>query len=104
MTTYLEEEARNFTIREAQRLETQAIGAASAMEPQVADLIAIKARLEELESEVSKVRGVAHEAIAKAGAAEREWLSEAAKLATIRRQLEADRAAGKPFPIIITTT
>lgn len=104
MTTYLGDQARDFTIREAQRLETQAMGAASAIDPHVSDLTAIKARLEELEAEVAKVRGVASESIEKAKLAALEWQEEASKLAAIRRQLEADRAAGKPFPIEITTT
>lgn len=104
MITYLEEEARDFMIREAQRLEKQATGASSALGPQVTDLVAIKARLEDLKAEVTKVWDVALEAIAKAETAEQAWREEALKLSTIRRQLEADRAAGKPFPIIITTT
>lgn len=104
MTTYLGDQARDFTIREAQRLETQALGVAAMMDPRVSDLSAIKARLDELEAEFAKVRSVAADCIEKARVAEMEWRDEAAKLAAIRRQLEADRAAGKPFPIEITTT
>lgn len=100
--TYLKEQARDFAIREALRLETQATGMAGQAAARADETALVADRLASLEAEVAKVKGIALDAIAKARQAARDFEVEAASLATLRRQLEADRAAGKPFMIEIT--
>lgn len=104
MTTYLEEEARNFTIREAMRLETQALAMSGDASNHKDQASVMAARIKSLIEESEKVMSLAIDRIEAWKANEENMRAEAEKLATIRRQLEADRAAGKPFPIIITTT
>lgn len=100
--SYLKEQARDFTIREAGRLEAQATAMAGQADERANQIAAVAARVAELEAEVAKVKTIALDAITKAREAVRDFEAEAATLANLRRQLEADRAAGNPFMVEIT--
>ncbi len=102
MKTYIQQAARDFTIREAGRLETQArgmLGQAEEMAGKARDVtgdiqIAINTMVDAKEKSID-----AYVALEKQCAELREEIETLVKLA---RRLEEDKAAGKPFMVEIT--
>ena len=101
--TYLGEAARDFTIAEASRLEVQARSMMGEAGAQSAEVATIAHRLSELRDETVKVMNTALAAVEAINRRSAELQDEINRIAEIRRQLEADKAAGKPFNIEITT-